>query len=268
MQPPGLAQQGLLGQLAQVRAGGELLDRVHDDGGLFGGDEAVAQRVAGRGALGDEELGVAHGAAAGAGVGAGEVGVPVPGGGPRQLLFGDLAVLDLGERGGLRRRRGARAAARSAAAVSTISSGLLAAQRVSSREPSTAFAAAATAAGLFGGNVVLSMGPWKHRPPTVGGCWPAGSHDVDINRRIVRCHRLVEERAQRASRDRVTWGDFAFVSPGLEASRCAPRTSTNWRAGCCGPDQRPVLGFGSAGATWRGTGGRVRGSPLAGGAWY
>ena len=50
--------------------------------GLFGGDQAVAQRVAGRGPLGDEQLGVAHGAASGAGVGAGEVGVPVPGRGP------------------------------------------------------------------------------------------------------------------------------------------------------------------------------------------
>ena len=28
VQPPGLAQQGLLGQLAEVPAGGELLDRV------------------------------------------------------------------------------------------------------------------------------------------------------------------------------------------------------------------------------------------------
>ena len=46
---------------------------------------------------------MADGAASGAPVGAGEVGEPVPGRGPREVVLGDLAVLDLGQRGGLDR---------------------------------------------------------------------------------------------------------------------------------------------------------------------
>ena len=76
-----------------------------------------------------------------------------------------------------------------AVTVSTTSSGALAAQRTSSREPSTAFAAAATSAGLFGGNVVLSMRPWKHRPPTAGGRWAARIPASEIlSKKSSSCH--------------------------------------------------------------------------------
>ena len=63
-----------------------------------------------------------------------------------------------------------------AATVSTISSAGLAAQRVSSTVATIRLAAARTPAGppeVKELEVVLSMGPWKHRPPTVGGRWPA-----------------------------------------------------------------------------------------------
>ena len=172
VQPPGLREQGLLGLFPQVRVGGELLDGVHDDGGLFGGDQAVPEGVAGGGAVGDEELGVAHGAASGAGVGAGEVGVPVAGGGPGEVLFGDLAVLDLGEGGGL---DGGEVGAEGLAGgdgVDDLLGGLGGPEDVVDGSDQPAWAAASDIGGTVGrGRVGLSMGPCKHRPPTIEGRW-------------------------------------------------------------------------------------------------
>ncbi len=163
-----------------------------DDGGLFGGDQAVAQRVAGRGALGDEQLGVAHGAASGAGVGAGEVGVPVPGRGPGEVC---LAIL----RSSTSARAAASTAARCArsvshaAMVSTISSAGLAAQRMSSTVATIRLAAARTPAGppemgAGGGAVHGSM-----EAPATDSRGPLDCpdlSDMNITRRIVRRRRV------------------------------------------------------------------------------
>ena len=169
VQPAGLVEQGLLGQLPGRRVRGELLDGVQMIAGLLRGDRArrAARRgsadrsptrsLACRTALEPVRRWVPA-----------SVGEPVAGRGPGELLLGDLAVLDLGQRGGLdrgqvgaqrlalghRRRRSPRASS-----PPTAPRPAGAARRSPPPPPRRATAGARRA--------VPSMTPLKQRPPTV-----------------------------------------------------------------------------------------------------
>ena len=97
VQPGRLPEQHRLGVVAHPGVQGELLDRGHDHRGLLRRDPAGQHRRVGGGPLADQDRRLLDGAVPLAAGGPGEVGEPVRGRPPGQLLLRDLAGRHLGQ---------------------------------------------------------------------------------------------------------------------------------------------------------------------------
>ncbi len=101
--PARFLEQDLFAAAAGVWRQREPLDRLDDHGCLVGRHRARMECVEGRGPFPDEQLGVLDGPFAVAAGGAGQVGEPVSGRPPGQLLLREVAGVDLGQQLGLQR---------------------------------------------------------------------------------------------------------------------------------------------------------------------